>query len=80
MLDYYFSKGFTLLDCNINDLEKLPNEVKEIFHAEDTENSDKVMICSTTIPSTPNRLKNLAFKKKFILPIFKNNTMIKSKR
>ena len=26
MLEYYFSKGFTILECNVNNLEKLPNE------------------------------------------------------
>ena len=34
MLEYYFSKGFTILECNDNNLEKLPNEVKQIIHAE----------------------------------------------
>ena len=59
MFEYYFSKGFTYFDCSIINLEKLPTEVKVIIHAEDTDNSDKVMICSTTIPSTSNTLKNL---------------------
>ena len=44
---------------------KLPNEVKDIFHAEDTENSDKVMICNTTITSTSNTLNNLEVNKSF---------------
>ena len=65
MLEYYFSKGFTILECNYNNLAKLPNEVKQIIHAEDTDNSDKVMICSTTIPSTSNTLKNLAVNTSF---------------
>ena len=60
-----FFKGFTLFDCNINNLEKLPNEVKDRVHAEDKENSDKFMICTTTIPSTSNTLKNLAVDKSF---------------
>ena len=60
MLEYYFSKGFTLFDCGIINSGKLPNEVKVIIHVEDTDNSDKVMICSTTIPSTSNTLKKLA--------------------
>ena len=34
MLGYYFSKGFTILECNDNGLEKLPNEVKEIIYEE----------------------------------------------
>ena len=52
MLEYYFSKGFTVLECNFNNLEKLPNEVKQIIHAEETDNSDKVMTCITKIPFT----------------------------
>ena len=65
MLKYYFSKGFTLFDCNTNNLAKLPNEVKDRIHVEYTENSEKVMICNTTIPSTSNTLNNLAVKKSF---------------
>ena len=65
MLEYYFSKGFTLFDCNTNNLAKLPNDVKYRTHAEDAGNSDKVMICSTTIISKPNTLKNLAVNKGF---------------
>ena len=34
MLEYYFSKGFTILECNDNNLGKLPNEVKETIHRE----------------------------------------------
>ena len=77
ILEYYLSKVFTLFDCNTNNLAKLPNEVKDRIHLEDTENSDKVMICNTTITSTSNTLKNLAVNKFFILPIFKHNPMIK---
>ena len=65
MFEYYFSKGFTYFDYNISNLGKLPNEVKQIIHAEDTDNSDKVVICSTTIPSTSNTLKNLAVNTSF---------------
>ena len=36
MLEYYFSKWFTLFDCDTNNLEKLPNESKDRIHAEDT--------------------------------------------
>ena len=57
MLEYYFSKGFTILECNYNDLEKFPNFVKQITHAEETNNSDKVMTCINTITSTSNTLK-----------------------
>ena len=59
MFEYYFSKGFTYFDCSIINLEKLPTEVKVIIYAEDTYNSDKVMICSTTVSSASNTLKNL---------------------
>ena len=33
MLEYYLSKGFTILELNDNSLEKLPNDVKQITHA-----------------------------------------------
>ena len=56
MLEYYFSKVFTPFDYDTNNLAKLPNDVKDIIYAEDTENSEKVMICSTTISSTSNTL------------------------
>ena len=65
MLGYYFSKVFILFDCNTTNLEKLPNEVKDIIYVNDTENSDKVVICSTIIPSTSNTLKSLAVNKSF---------------
>ena len=65
MLEYYFSKGFTLLEWNTNSLAKLPNEVKDRIHAEETENSDKVMTCTNRIPSTSNTQNNLAVNKSF---------------
>ena len=65
ILEYYFSKVFTLFECNTNNLAKLPKEVKNIIHAEDTENSDKFMTCTTKILSTTNTLKNLAINKVF---------------
>ena len=65
MLEYYFSKGFTILECNDNNLAKLPNEVQEIIPAEETDNSDKVMECINKIPSTSNTMKNLAENKSF---------------
>ena len=46
-------------------MAKLPNEGKERIRAEDTENSDKVMTCTTKIPSTSNSVKNLAVNKRF---------------
>ena len=64
-MEYYLSKIFTLFECNTINLAKLPNEVKYIIHAEDTDNSDKVMTCTTTITSTSNTLKNLEVNKSF---------------
>ena len=58
MLEYYLSKEFGILECNFNNLVKLPNEVKQIIHAEETDISDFVMTCINTIPSTSNILKN----------------------
>ena len=37
MLGYYFSKGFTILEYNYNNLEKLPNNIKQRTHAEETD-------------------------------------------
>ena len=34
MLEYCFSKVFSLLECNPNNLAKLPNEVKDTIHTE----------------------------------------------
>ena len=59
IFEYYFSKGSTYFDSTKINLEKLPSEVKDRIYAEVTDNPDKVMICSTTIPSTSNTLKNL---------------------
>ena len=59
MFEYYFNKGFIIFDCDEKYLKRLPSEVKDRVGAEVTVNSDKVMICSTTIPSTSNTLKNL---------------------
>ena len=73
MLEFYFSKGFTPFECNAKNLAKLPNEVKYRIHAEETENSDKVMTCITKITSTSNTLKNLAFNKGFHYSLFEDN-------
>ena len=43
-LEYYLSKCFTLFECNTNNLEKLPNDLKDRICAEDKDNYDKVMI------------------------------------
>ena len=64
-MEYYFSKGFTILECNDNNLEKLPNDVKQIIHSEEKYNSDKVVKCIKTILSTSNTLKNLVVNKSF---------------
>ena len=80
MLESYFSKGFTLFHCNTNNFAKLPNEVKDRIHTEDTENPDKVTICSTTFTYILNKLKNLAVNKSFHSSYIKNNKMIKRKR
>ena len=60
----FLKRIYSILFDN-NDLAKLPNEVKYRIHAEDTDNSNKVMICSTTITSTSNSLKNLDLNKRF---------------
>ena len=63
ILEYYLSKGFTILEYNTINLSKIPNEVKYRIHAEDTDNSDKFMTCTTTINSTSNTIKNLVVNK-----------------
>ena len=63
MLEYYFSKVFGILECNTNNFVKLPNQVKQIIHAEEAYNLDYVMTCINTIPSTSNTLKNLILNK-----------------
>ena len=56
--EYYFSKVF-FFNCNRFKKGKLPSEIKDRIGSEVTDNSDKFMICSNTIPSTSNKLKNL---------------------
>ena len=80
MCEYYFSKVFINFYCNLINLEKLPYEVKDRIYEEVTDNSDKFMICSTTIPSISNTLNNLLINIFFIIPISKNNSMIKRNR
>ena len=63
MLEYYFSIGFGILECNFNILVKLPNEVKQKNYAEEKYNSDCVMTCIKTILSTSNTLKKLLLHK-----------------
>ena len=59
IFEYYFNKGFIIFDGDLKKIERLPCEIKDIIGAEVKFNSDKFMICSTTIPSTSNTLKNL---------------------
>ena len=33
MLEYYFSKGFTIFECNDNNWAKIPNNTKQITYA-----------------------------------------------
>ena len=51
MLEYYFPKGCGILECNLNYLAKIPNEVKQIIRVEETHNPDYVMNFIKTIPS-----------------------------
>ena len=59
MFEYYFNKWFIIFDCDEKKLKRLSYELKDRFGAEVTDNSDKVMIYSTTIPFNSNTLKNL---------------------
>ena len=63
MLEYYLSKGFTILECNDNNLAKVTNEVKQIIHAEETDNSYKVMTCIKKITPKSNTIRNLLVNK-----------------
>ena len=38
MFEYYLNKGFIILDCDKNNLEKLPSEIKDRIGAEVTDN------------------------------------------
>ena len=59
MSQYYFNKGFTQFKCDEEHLKKNPDLVKERVGAVLTENTDLVMLCTTTITSTSSTLKNL---------------------
>ena len=58
MSEYYFNKGFIELECDEDQLKKLPLMVKERVGAEVKVNTDFVMLFYTTITSTSNILKN----------------------
>ena len=62
-LEYYLSKELGILECNNNNLAKILNEVKQIIHVEETDNSDYVMTFINTITSTSNTLKKLLLHK-----------------
>ena len=51
MFEYYFNKGFIIFDCDENNLERLPYQVKDRFGAEVTTNSEKS--CYVIPPSLP---------------------------
>ena len=59
MSEYYFNKGFVIFDCDEVNLKILPYQVKYRVSAEVAVDSDLVVLCYTTIPSTSNILKNL---------------------
>ena len=59
MSQYYFNKVFTQIKCDEVHLKKIPGLVKERVGAVLTENTDLVMLCSTTLTSTSSTLKNL---------------------
>ena len=43
----------------MKNIKKIPSEVRYRFGAEVAVDTDLVMLCFTTIPSTSNKLKNL---------------------
>ena len=47
MLEYYFSKGFVMLEYNSNKLIRIANEAKQRVHAIYMHDSDYVMTCTT---------------------------------
>ena len=59
MYEYYFNKGFVIFKCDEDHLKKLPKMVKDRVGAEVKVNTDLVILCYTTIPSTSNTQKNL---------------------
>ena len=71
-MEYYFSKGFGILECSSNILKKIPNLVKQRIHVEEAHNSDYVMTGITTIPSISNTLKKLLFRSSLHSSYFQN--------
>ena len=64
MLGYYLSNVFAILECNVNNMAKLPNEVKDTIREEEKDSSDYVMTSINTIPPTSNTLKKLLLNKR----------------
>ena len=56
MSEYYFNKGLVIFECDEENEEKLPSEVKYRVSAEVAVDSDLVMPCFTNIPSTSKTL------------------------
>ena len=63
MLEYYFLKGLGILECDLNNLAKFLNEVKQSIYLEETHISVYVMTCINKITSTSNTLKKLLLHK-----------------
>ena len=59
MLEFYFSKGFGILERNSNHLKKTPNLSKQIIQAEEAHDSEYVMTCNITVFSISKTLKKL---------------------
>ena len=59
ILEYYFSKGFVILERNSNNLSRIANNVKQKIHSMDMHDSDYVLIFTTGIPYISNTLNKL---------------------
>ena len=57
MLEYYFLKGFVILESNSNKLFIISNEAKQRVHIMDMHNSDYVMTFNTAIISISKTLQ-----------------------
>ena len=57
-----------MFDCDENNLKILPSEVSDRVGVEVTVTSDKIMICSTTMPSTSNTPENLLLNTNYHFP------------
>ena len=79
MLEYYFSKGFVVLERNSNNLKITDNEAKQIIHAMDMHDSDYVMTCTTELPSIKTPLRCCCYRHIFINIILKPYIMVNRK-